>query len=593
MNSATLVHLAPGTVFAHDFRVVRPLAEGGMGAVYIVEQLSTGKERALKVMHPQLVADPAHRARFAQEARMGSRIESDHVVEVLAAGIDEPSQNPWIAMELLRGEDLAARLEGRGPLTSREALDVMKQLGHALAAAHRAGLVHRDIKPENIFLAQSRREGEAYVVKVLDFGIAKVMHDARVAATSTGAMGSPSWMAPEQTELRGKIGPPTDVWALGLVAFCMFTARIFWMAQNTPDASLQALMREMLFDPLPPPSARAAQLGVGATFPEGFDAWFARCVARDPAARFEDAGKAVAAFVALFGQGVHGASTAVNVAGNVPVVASQVAAPGAVRTPTEPLAGGSAPQIPTIVGGPISTAPPQAPSTLIWNPSQNPVPGVAPGVPMRPLQPTVPQPVPSSRGSRSLVLGSVAVGLLLVAGVVGIAFMVRKREPEPNENAPVPTVVPTVTPTEPVTPPPAPTVSADVPVAPPVAVDPTPAQPAPTTPVAPRPTRPTTPVRPTVPRDAATPATTPTTPPEQTPTPPPTPPTAADSGTAAPPIPIGRFPGVLQPLLNMTPQQREQRIQQLQQLLQQSQDPAQRARLQQQIERLQRPQPTP
>ena len=92
-----MLQLVPGTVFARDFRVVAPLAEGGMGAVYVVEQLSTGKQRALKLMHPQLVADPKSRERFAQEARVASQIESDHVVEVVGAGVDEATGTPWLA----------------------------------------------------------------------------------------------------------------------------------------------------------------------------------------------------------------------------------------------------------------------------------------------------------------------------------------------------------------------------------------------------------------------------------------------------------------------------------------------------------------
>ena len=171
---STLAQLAQGTVFAHDFRVVRPLADGGMGSVYVVEQLSTGRERALKLMHPQFVADPNNRRRFAEEARVGARIASDHVVEVIASGVDEGSGVPWLAMELLHGETLFDRVEKRGAVPPAEAYEVLRQVCHALGAAHRAGIVHRDVKPENIFLASTRREGAAVMVKVLDFGIATV-----------------------------------------------------------------------------------------------------------------------------------------------------------------------------------------------------------------------------------------------------------------------------------------------------------------------------------------------------------------------------------------------------------------------------------
>src|SRR5687768_13017299 len=110
MDSGQVVSLGKGAVFAGDYRIVEPLNAGGMGAVYVVEQLSTSKQRALKVMHPQLVADPELRRRFEQEARVGSRIESEHVVDVQAAGVDPATGMPWLVMDLLRGEDLARRV---------------------------------------------------------------------------------------------------------------------------------------------------------------------------------------------------------------------------------------------------------------------------------------------------------------------------------------------------------------------------------------------------------------------------------------------------------------------------------------------------
>ncbi|MCZ7685115.1 MAG: hypothetical protein M5U28_42625 [Sandaracinaceae bacterium] len=100
---AGLFLIQPGMVFAGDFRIVRPLAEGGMGAVYVAEQLSTGQLRALKVMQPKLLPDEKSRERFLKEARIGSRVESEHVVQVLAAGVDHETQIPWLAMELLEG----------------------------------------------------------------------------------------------------------------------------------------------------------------------------------------------------------------------------------------------------------------------------------------------------------------------------------------------------------------------------------------------------------------------------------------------------------------------------------------------------------
>src|SRR5690606_34543681 len=128
---------------------------------------------------------PRARERFEREARVGSVIESDHVVEVIAAGIEPVSGTPWLCMELLKGETVAERRE-RGALGSAEAIEVLKQLGHALSAAHRAGIVHRDLKPENLFLAVSRREGVPFTLKVLDFGVAALVKEQQAGKTTQG-----------------------------------------------------------------------------------------------------------------------------------------------------------------------------------------------------------------------------------------------------------------------------------------------------------------------------------------------------------------------------------------------------------------------
>ena len=118
----------PGATVGGEYRIVRALSEGGMGAVFVAEQLSTGCERALKVMHPRLVEDPKLRSRFEQEARVGARIESDHVVQVVGAGIDGDTGMPWLAMELLKGVDLATHVRQRGALDTKEAVEVLSQL---------------------------------------------------------------------------------------------------------------------------------------------------------------------------------------------------------------------------------------------------------------------------------------------------------------------------------------------------------------------------------------------------------------------------------------------------------------------------------
>jgi serine/threonine protein kinase len=282
-----LVQLTAGSVFAGEYRVLRPIAEGGMGAVYEVEQVGTGALRALKIMHPQLVNDEKLRARFVQEARVSALIESDHVVQVVGAGVEHESNIPWLAMELLKGETLAMFLARRGTLALWELREIFSQLCHALSAAHSVGVVHRDLKPENIFLGVARREGVSFTVKVLDFGIAKLIAEAH--HTHTAAIGTPLWMAPEQTEVGASVRPATDVWALGLLAFYCLTGFHYWRIANAERLSAAALLREVVLDNLVPASDRAAEYHRADRIPPGFDGWFGRCVVRDIDKRFQSA----------------------------------------------------------------------------------------------------------------------------------------------------------------------------------------------------------------------------------------------------------------------------------------------------------------
>ncbi len=282
--------LQNGTVFARDFRVIEPLAEGGMGSVYVAEQLSTRRRRALKLIRPGLLSTRSA-ARFVQEATIGSVINSEHIVEVIGAGVDDDTGLPWLAMELLDGEDLAGVVKRRERLAPAHTLEILRQVCHAVGAAHAAGVVHRDLKPENIFVARSLRADAPFTVKVLDFGIAKVLQEAQTNSGSTDSVGSPLWMAPEQINA-GRIAAATDVWALGLIAFYLLTGKVYWKAANAEGATLQAVLAEMLLAPLEDASTRAAALGCADALPVGFDAWFARCVHRDPSSRYEDAGEA-------------------------------------------------------------------------------------------------------------------------------------------------------------------------------------------------------------------------------------------------------------------------------------------------------------
>ena len=401
-----MLELVPGQIFAADFRVVRPLSKGGMGSVYVVEQMSTQLQRALKLMHPELVRDPRLRQRFEQEARIGGHIASDHIAQVISAGVDAASGTPWLAMELLQGETLAEWIVRRRTSLG-ELFEIFAQLCHGLGAAHAQGIVHRDLKPENIFVALPRQAGLPFFIKVLDFGIAKMSSQHGAGATTT-SMGTPLWMAPEQTE-NGRVGPPTDVWALGLIAFALLTQRPYWTRATREDTTLPALMREILFEPMVPASVRAREYGVVLEAEQAFDAWFARAAARDPAARFANASEAHAALTSWLG------------GPGMPAAAQQPM----THYPVEPVP-------PTIGTGTHLPGAQFSASGAAYPAAQ---PGF-PGVTERGISETVREP---AKGGRAL--GAVAIALVLLGGA-GILGWMKLRPQAATAAASVPSVAP-------------------------------------------------------------------------------------------------------------------------------------------------------
>jgi serine/threonine-protein kinase len=290
--------LQPDAVVGGRYVVRRLLGQGSMGSVYLVEETATRTPRALKLMSPDLAEDTSFLARFAREAQVGKAIKSDHVVRVLATGVEPKHGLPWLVMEYLEGEDLARWLDARPPLDRAAAVAILAQLFDAVGAAHDAAVVHRDLRPDNVFV--STREGRPFL-KVIDFGVAKVVREASLGATAPG-LGAPLWAAPEQGA-RGGIKPSADVWSLGLLAFRLLGGAMFWKSAHVEGASPMDLAIELLRAPIPPASVRAREIGVADRLPAGFDAWFARAVVRDREQRFPNARAAWAALAPLFAPG--------------------------------------------------------------------------------------------------------------------------------------------------------------------------------------------------------------------------------------------------------------------------------------------------
>jgi serine/threonine-protein kinase len=273
------MELVPGVVVAERFRLMRPLGQGGMGAVWLATHTGLDVLCALKFIHEESAKSAQVRARFEREAKAAAQLRSPHVVQILDHGVWEGA--PYIAMEFLAGEDLAQRLHRLGILSGRETLTIALQVGRALTKAHAAGLIHRDLKPGNIFLA---RDDEGEIAKVLDFGVAKVKESGLDDAnTKTGAvLGTPFYMSPEQARGIKEIDHRSDLWALAVVIYQCLLGSLPFRGQTLAD-----LFMKIIVEPLPLPSHQAEALGVA--LPPSFDAWWLRAVARDPGERFPSA----------------------------------------------------------------------------------------------------------------------------------------------------------------------------------------------------------------------------------------------------------------------------------------------------------------
>jgi serine/threonine protein kinase len=267
------------------YRLVRFLGAGGMGEVYEAEHLQVGKRVAVKCLWPAYTSNPEQVERFEREARVASLVDSPHVVDVLDAG-SLADGTRFFVMELLQGVTLAAELSALGALPIGRACKILTQIAVGVGAAHAAGITHRDLKPENVFL--SRRGGTDHRpavpgalvedhVKVLDFGISKFRRDDMdVALTRTGtAIGTPTYMSPEQSEGSREVDGRTDIWSMGVILFRMVTGTLPFAGDS---------YARLLINVITAPAPRLRALRPEAS--PALEALVARCLAKSPSDRF-------------------------------------------------------------------------------------------------------------------------------------------------------------------------------------------------------------------------------------------------------------------------------------------------------------------
>jgi tRNA A-37 threonylcarbamoyl transferase component Bud32 len=266
-----------------QYRILKKLGAGGMGAVFLGEHILLGRRAAIKTLLPALSKHEDIADRFFNEARATSAISDHGVVQIFDFGYHVDG-TAYIVMELLEGESLAHRIDRLGQLSVGEALRISRQVAASLAVAHERAIIHRDLKPDNIFLIHDTEAQNGERTKILDFGICKLATDGPRITGSGVTVGTPVYMSPEQCRGAGEIDHRSDIYALGCVLFHMLVGR----APFEHDAPGDFLVSHMREEP-PVPSTLVREL------PPVVDDLLLRCLAKAPEDRFQSMGALITA----------------------------------------------------------------------------------------------------------------------------------------------------------------------------------------------------------------------------------------------------------------------------------------------------------
>ncbi len=263
---------SPGDVIDEKYRIIRSIGEGGMGHVFEAAHLRMGQRVAIKVLKPAASQAPEVLSRFDREARAAGRLRGAHSARVIDVDIT-PDHLPYMVMEYLDGHDLQTELEQRQVFPVLEAIDYVLQACAGMAEAHDIGIVHRDLKPSNLFLCD---DGDRRIVKILDFGISKILDEASKLTSTELTVGTPLYMSPEQVRSARTVDARTDIWALSIILFELLTGRPPWVGSGPSVAAA------IVTDPPPPLSEFRGDI------PPGLEAVLVKALAKSAGERYLD-----------------------------------------------------------------------------------------------------------------------------------------------------------------------------------------------------------------------------------------------------------------------------------------------------------------